>query len=75
LLTGAVWWFLCGVLIIKRGFKMFGDTAKDLQDFYDEVNKGVEMANIYFNDNDIKVRAFPPYAFSVEKFGKENKDT
>jgi hypothetical protein len=54
---------------------MFGDTAKDLQDFYDEVNKGVEMANIYFNDNDIKVRAFPPYAFSVEKFGKENKDT
>ena len=54
---------------------MFGDTAKGLQASYDEVNKGVEMANIYFKDNDIKARAFPPYAFGVEKLGKENKDT
>ena len=54
---------------------MFGETEEYLQDFYDEVNKGVKMANIYFNDNDIKARAFPPYAFSVEKLGKENEDT
>tara|TARA_R110002020_G_scaffold437746_1_gene648035 strand:+ start:74 stop:250 length:177 start_codon:yes stop_codon:yes gene_type:complete len=53
---------------------MFGNTVKDLQAFYDEVNKGVKMSNIYFKDNDTKAKAFPPYAFVVENLGKKNKD-
>lgn len=50
---------------------MFGNTVKDLQAFYDEVNKGVKMSNACFKDSDIKAKALPPYAFVVENLGKK----
>ncbi len=40
-----------------------------LCDVMSEVNKGVEMTNIYFKDNNIKARAFPPYAFCLDNLG------
>ncbi len=46
-----------------------------LCDVMSEVSRGVEMANIYFKDNDIKARAFPPYAFCIDGLGLESKDT
>ena len=46
-----------------------------LCDVITELNKGVEMANIYFKDNDIKAKSFPPYAFCVGNLGKENEGT
>ena len=50
---------------------MFGNTEKDLQAFYDEVNKGVKMSNACFKDNNTKAKAFPPYAFIVKNLGKK----
>ncbi len=38
-------------------------------------SRGVEMENIYFKDNDIKSRAFPPYSFCLNNLGAENKGT
>jgi len=45
---------------------MFGETTKKLQLYYDEINKGIEMANTHFKEKGINAKAYPPENIRIE---------
>ena len=61
--------------LLKQEQEMFGNTAKNLQLFYDEINKGIEKANDSFKKKGINAKAYPAQNLTIEHKPVTNKQT